>query len=187
MDIKLFGDNWVEPNSIEDLANRIFTCSVIGANELKRVSESDIARPAWLSIVFEYAFFYVALAKRHTWADLPAETQESRAKNLSEVLLTAVVDYVFEDAGTVTCAARVEQFKAELEARMEEYGKFDLFAGETESDKPEGTALWAFCTKVSALAGSPGDLACTMAAHAHIYDSMKYVGREAPDSAGLSL
>jgi hypothetical protein len=187
MDIKLFGDKWVEPNSIDDLASRIFKCSVVGAGELKRASENPVSRPMWLSIVFEYVFFYVALVKRFSWAALPAEKQEKRTDNLSEVLITAVVDYVFEDGGSAANVARVAQFKAELAARMEEYGKFALFAGEAQSAKPEGTALWAFCVRVSALAGSPGDLVCIMATHAHVYDSMKLVGIEAPDSTGLSI
>ena len=112
----------------------------------------------WLSIVFEFVFFYVAMVKRHSWGDLPPEKQEARAGDLSNVLLTAVVDYVFEEGVATAKTARVEHFKAELAARMEEYGEFALFASEAQSDKPEGTALWAFCTKVSALAGSPGDL-----------------------------
>jgi hypothetical protein len=183
MEIKLFGDKVVVPGSMEGLASRIFKCSVVGANELKRTVEKSIPRPVWLSIVLEFVFFYIALANRHSSAHLPDEKQEKNTGELSDTLLTAIVDYVFEDGGDAANAARVNQFKAELEARMQEYGKFELMVRESQSEKSEGTALWAFCNQVTALAGKPKDLVCIMVTHAHIYDSTMAIGMEAPDVA----
>ena len=116
MDIKLFGDKFVAPNSTEDLASRIFACSVVGANELKRIAENPVSRPTWLSIVFEFVFFYVVLVKGCSWAHLSPEKQETRTEELTNVLIEAVVDYVFEGGANQT---RVEPLKAELAARME--------------------------------------------------------------------
>jgi hypothetical protein len=181
MEIKLFGDKMVDPHSMEGLATRIFECSVIGANDLKRAVDKPISRPVWLSIVFEFAFFYITLAKRHSWAHHPVEKQEKLTNQLSDVLLTAVVDYVFEDGAAASNTARVEHFKAELEARIAEYGEFKLMVRESQSQKSEGTALWAFCNKATALAGSPRDVVGIMATHAHIYDSTMAIGMEAPN------
>lgn len=187
MEINLFANRFVDPGSIEGLANRIFKCSVVGANALKQAAEKPIARSVWLSIVFEFVFFYIALAKGHSWTHLPPEKQETIASRVSNVLITAVVDYVFDDGDHDANAARVAQFKDELAARMEEYGKFKLMVRESGSEKSEGTALWAFCKTATALAGKPDDVVCIMTAHAHIYDSMSAIGMEAPDSADRSL
>lgn len=176
MEIKLFGDKMVAPRSIEGLASRIFTCSIVGANELKRAAEKPIPQSVWLSMVFEFVFFYLVVAARHSWAHLAAEKQRLMVSQATDVLLTAAVDYVFDDDSDDANTARVEQFKAELAARMEEYGKFELIVRESQSEKSEGTALWAFCNQLAALAGKPGDLVCIMTTHAHIYDSMLAIG-----------
>ena len=187
MEIKLFGDKMVGANTIEGLASRIFKCAVIGANQVKRAAEAPIPRAAWLSIVFEHVFFYLALAKRHAWTHLPAEKQESLTNRVGDVLITAAVDYVFEDGGAEANASRVEDLKIELGARMQEYGNFPIMVQEAESEKPKGTALWAFCHKVAALAGRPKDLVCVMTTHAHIHDSMMVIGMGAPEWTGPSL
>lgn len=176
MDIKLFGDRLLVPGSIEDLSNRIFKCSVVGANALRSAADKPVSRPAWLSIAFEFIFFYLTLAERRSWAHLPTEELEMLSSQAGDVLLTAVVDFVFEDADGADNAARVERFKDDLSKRKAEYGKYTLMVNDSEADKPEGTALWAFCSKVAALAGNPKDVGLLMTAHAHIYDSMFAVG-----------
>lgn len=180
MDIELFGDKMLDPASLEGLSNRIFQCSIIGANELRRATGKPIPRSLWLSIVFEHLFFYLTLANRITWAHTPKEERESMTARTANILLTAVVDYVFENGSEDENAARVDHFKTELAARMKEYCKFKLVIRESESEESKGTALWAFCKKVSALAGSPNDLVGMMTAHAHIHDSMMAIGIEAP-------
>ena len=178
MDVKLFGDRMIDPTSLEGLSSRIFQCSIIGANELRRATGKAIPRSIWLSIVFEHLFFYVTLAGRHTWAHLPVKKQESMTAKMAGILLPAVVDYVFEDGSEEENVARVDHFKGELAARMREYGKFKFIICESESEESKGTALWAFCNKVSALAGCPDDLVGIMTAHAHIYDSMMAIGMD---------
>lgn len=183
MVIKLFGDKLVIHGSIEDITSRIFKCSIVGANTLRRIAEKPMQRPVWLSVVFEYMFFYLTLTRQHTWDHLPVENQEKLANEASHMLLTAVVDYVFEDDGTTENTVRVEQFKAELAGRIEEYSKFACLIRESESEPAEGTALWAFCNKVAALVGSPKDISCTMTTHSHIYDSLVAIGMRTSDPA----
>ena len=183
MDIKLFGDKLVAPGSVEGLASRIFKCAVVGSNELKRASEKMVSRPVWLSMVFEYVFFYLALARRTAWAHLPEEKQEALFTRVSDVLLAALVDFVFEDGTDALKRQRVDHLKEELSARIVEYGKYQMMIRESEAEKPEGTALWAFCNKAAALLGTPDDLVTIMVTHGHIYDSMLVIGMDAPDHA----
>jgi hypothetical protein len=187
MDIKLFGDKPLDRGSIEALANRIFTCSIVGANELKRTAEGPIPRSIWLSIVFEFMFFYLTLVRYQVWAHLPKDKQEALANKTNDVLLRAAVNYVFEDDDNEANEERVENFKGELAARMEEYKAFKVLVRKSQSEKSEGTALWAFCNKAAALAGKPEDLVCIMTTHAHVHDSMLAIGIQAPESADRSV
>jgi hypothetical protein len=166
--LNIFGDDAGSMDAVQRYANRVFNCSVVGANEFKRLTDDGLTTDIWLSIVFEFLFFYVAVTANRA----SAEEGKQVTTELVDKLIPQVVDYVFEDVRQDQNAAMKKSYMNEVAARIDEYNRFDRVMPLAESDQPEGSALWSLCIRISALAGRPGDISFTLAAHSHMFDSL---------------
>jgi len=154
-------------------SNRVFLVSAVGANAIQHVDGDRLPKDVWVTLVFEFIYFYVAHAEaaaRTIGGDAHADRV---SKRLGEALVHAAVDYVFDDVykdGNQTL--KLKQM-SELAERLATYGKYERAIPEKEGDESKGTALWTFCKKVAAFVGHPDDASYTMTCHAHIFDSLE--------------
>ena len=158
--------------------NRLFHCSVIGANQVRNLASGAMSRPIWVQVLFEFLCFYVALTSEYGLCESSVGRKDRVVDKFAGMLLPAAVDYVFEDNDH----DGNEKFKADfakmLAARQAEYAKFQRVLPLDGDDKLKRTALGAFCAKVSETASEPNDAACMMAVHSHIHDSLKVLGMD---------
>jgi len=155
---------------LKDYANRLFSLAVTGANATRALNQGELPKQIWLSIVFEYLFFYITVTDREGLKALPAGERMKLTTRLVDVLMTRVVNEVFEGNG-----AAVERYKAVAAERLQEYEKFDSTLRGDSERRFEGSALGAFCSRVSKLAAHPDDMMHVMTAHAHIHDSLLFL------------
>ena len=157
---------------LKDYANRVFSCSVTGAHAIKHLVEGELPMKIWLSIVFEFLFFYIALTRGHGRRDASPQHRDELMTNLTDLLIAGTVDYVFDNGSPEMAEVRRERYKAEAIARVREYSGFEEMIRDTEVEMSEDTALWSFCSLVSKLAGQPEDFTIVMTARSHVYDSL---------------
>lgn len=154
---------------LKDYANRLFSLAVTGANATRMLNEGELPKQIWLSVVFEYLFFYITITNREGLKSLPAGERMNLTMHLIDVLMTRVVEQVFEGKGII------ERYKTVAAERLQEYGEFESTLRGDSERRFEGSALGAFCSRVSKLAAHPDDMMHIMTAHAHVHDSLLFL------------
>lgn len=157
--------------TMKSFANGLFNCSIVGANEIKRVADDDLQPQAWLSIVFEMVFFYLALTRREALKELDRDGREKVGRELVDLLIPNAVDFAFEDFAGDGNAALKRNFQKELNARMTEYSRKRFMVPKRAGDPVEDSAIGALAVRVTKLAGRPNDSSILLACNSHIQDS----------------
>jgi len=176
MDLFEAGERATDP--LKEYANRLFTCSVTGAHAVKNQIEGGLPKQIWLSIVFEYLFFYIALTRGYVLRHAAPQVRDQITASLMDVLLSAAVDFVFDDKSPAAADSRKMRYTEEANARIREYDRYESVLSRKESELSETTALWSFCHMIAGMAGQADDITCIMTSHAHVYDSLLILDTE---------
>ena len=152
-------------------ANRIFNCSAIGANAIRKARGGAVPDDTWVSILFEFVFFYAALTATTGLVESDNERRERVIAKLSRLVIPHAVDYLLEDTDEDGNEKTKDQLLEEGTKRSKDYEKCEQFLPDV-GEAPKSTALDAFCHRVAKLAGEPGDAAIMVTCHAHIRDSL---------------
>lgn len=156
-------------NIYKRYSNRIFNCSAIGANAIRKINADGLSSDAWVSILFEFLFFYVALTAETGLIESDIERRERVITKLSQLVIPAAVEYLLDDSNDKTR----NHLLGECAGRLQEYAKYDQFLPFDGEERHRHSALGAFCHRVAELAGHPGDSAHVMTCHAHVQDSLE--------------
>jgi len=175
--LKLFTDA-DKIDNYKRYSNRVFMVSVVGANSVQRSGDERLPKDRWLAILFEFVYFYVAHAEAGARTAAGDEHAARMIKGLGEPLIHGAVDFVYDDVSKDGNRGLKSQHMGELVKRLDAYRKCEHVMPEREGDESKGTALWALCRNVAALANRPDDVTCTMTAHAHVFDSLTILDTE---------
>ena len=159
---------------LKPYASRLFNCAVVGANEVARLADHALTRDAWLNIVFEFMYFYLALTKGHVLKDVQAGRKKEVTLGLVDVLIPRVVDYIFDISNPKQSNdLKTKHLKMAVE-RLKVYEEYKTLLPETENDL-KGTALGSLCNSVAELAGHPGNPMYEMIVYSHTTDSIAFL------------
>ena len=168
MSIQLFKG---EKGPLHDFGNRIFACSVAGANEVRGLNPW-IPKQVFLSMVFEFTFFYLALAFDQGFGRMNSGRRKKVYEELVDLLIPAIVGFVFEENDLHDKESMKTKFVRETGQRLESYRKFESMVSHTGTCSIEETALWDFCEIIAKLNAHGGDHHFIMACHSHVLDSL---------------
>jgi hypothetical protein len=159
---------------LKPYASRMFNCSVVGAHEMSGLMDTKPPQDVWLSIVFEFMYFYLALTKGHVLKDVPRQRRDEVMNGLVELLIPRVIDYIFDAPNENQRRLLKDQYLKMTRARLETYDEYKKLLADTENDL-KGTAIGSLCDSVSELAGHPGNPMYEMACFSHINDTMGFL------------
>jgi len=159
-------------------ANRIFNCSIVGANQIRKLAITGMPHNTWIRVLFEYMFYYFVVTRD---IGLHGESEERRKRvieGLIEVLLPAALEFVFHDRTETKKIERRERAEKALRDRLAEYSRFDRVLPAAGIAKLSQTSLGIFCTNVSKVAGEPNDPTHMSTARTHIQDSINILNMD---------
>ena len=94
--IDIFGEDSIG-DIYQKYANRIFKCSAIGANALRKINDGEMSRAVWVTILFEHIYFYMAVTAEMGLHESDDARQERILSKLAQLLIPYAADYVFDD------------------------------------------------------------------------------------------
>jgi len=144
----------------EDYLNKIFRNSIEDANAIRRLAEDKsfeqdkqgLSDTEWLSIVFEFIYFYLYLTDRFAFEHM---NEEQRA-----VLMTGVEKICISSAVNAICHEWPEDLKEKTKKKcmenfyvsMQEYSKYKKWFAE-KGKGTKNTLFWEFGKVIAKLAG----------------------------------
>ena len=163
---------------LTDHACRMFNGSVIGANAIRRFAGEGFPHTIWLSIVFEFMFFYFALTHHEALKDWRPDRRDKLTERLVQLLISRSVEYVLDDP----TGKLVGKYSENAAARIEQYGRCESILRIEENQRMERSAEGLLGKQVSRLAGEDNDTGFTMTTHIHIGESVEFLRiRDLPD------
>jgi len=174
MSLTLFDD---KDGPLHALGNRIFACAAAGANEVRGMSPR-CPQQVFLSMVFEYTFFYFAVIYEQGFGGMAKGRRNHVYTELQNLVIPAIIDFVFEEDAGHNKASMTSKFTKEANARLEKYRKFDSIVSHTGTCSIEDTALWSFCEMIAKLNASGDNNHFIMATHSHVLDSLMVLDLE---------
>lgn len=164
----------------EDYLNKIFRNSIEDANAIRRLAEDKsfeqnkqgLSDTEWLSIVFEFIYFYLHLTDRFAFEHM---SEEQRA-----VLMTGVERICISSAVNAVCRGwpkdKKEKIKEEcmenFHISMQEYSKYKKWLAE-KGEGTKNTLFWEFGKMIAKLAGREMDARYIMLSVKIAIDSLK--------------
>jgi len=116
----------------EKYANRVFNIGAVGANQIRNLSGGKLEQSVWVSILFEYSFYFIAMTREMGLLDAPAMKRTRIIEELGSTFVPAAVDFIFDaEDGNSALKTRYSQL---LAARIHEYEKFDAIMPKDELD-----------------------------------------------------
>lgn len=163
-----------------DYLNKIFRNSIEDANAIRRLAEDKsfeqnkqgLSNTEWLSILFEFIYFYLHLTDRSAFGHMDEERRATFMTELEQICISSTVNAVChewpEDLKEKTKKECMENFRAS----MEEYSRYqELVPKEKEGRK--NTLVWEFGKNIAKLAGREMDARYVMTSHILVIDSLK--------------
>jgi hypothetical protein len=175
--IDIFGED-ATGDIYQKYANRVFKCSAIGANALRKINDGEMSRSVWVTILFEHIYFYMAVTSEMGLYESDDERRERVLSKLAKLLISYASDYVFDDVRRDGNEGRKNQLLQQCVIRVKEYSECKRIVPLEGQDRLASTALGSLCSRVSDLAGQPDEAAHVMTVHSHIQDSLDILGMD---------
>lgn len=167
MSIRLFKGH----QPLHELGNRIFAVAVAGANDVRGMSQG-IPQQVFLSMVFEYTFFYLALTFEQGFGGMRAGRRKQVYEELVDLLIPAIVDFLFEENADHDKESMRKKFIGEAGVRLKNYREFASMVSYTGTCGIEDTALWNLSETIAKLNASGDNHHFIMACHSYVLDSL---------------
>jgi hypothetical protein len=173
--IDIFGED-AKGDIYQKYANRIFKCSAIGANALRKINDGEMSRAVWVTILFEHVYFYMAVTSEMGLYESDEARRERILSKLAQLLIPYAADYVFDDVRKDGNEGMKNQLLQQCVVRMKEYSRCKRIVPIEGEDRLGSTGLGSLCSRVSDLAGQKDEAAHVMTVHSHIQDSLEILG-----------
>jgi len=154
-------------------SNRMVNIALVGANQVRRHMGEDFKKETWMQTLFEFVYFYIALTRDHGLAESDSARRERVGDKLSNLLIPALVDYLFEDVRRDENESFKTYYLAELMQRLQRYEKCKATLPGDDGVKLDWTALGIFCRGIADQVGRKDDTAVIMLCHSHVMDSIE--------------
>lgn len=169
MSIRLF--NGVQDGPLHELGNQIFACAVAGANDVRGMSPG-IPQQVFLSMVFEFTFFYLAVAFEQGFGAMREGRRKQVYEELVNLLIPAIVDFMFEENEDHDTESMIRKFTGEAATRLKNYREFASMVSHTGTCSIEDTALWNLSETIAKLNARGDNHHFIMACHSYVLDSL---------------
>lgn len=173
----IFEDNFTH-NPFQKYSNRLFNCSVVGANQIRRLAISEMPHTTWIRILFEHIFFYIVITEEIGLFGESDERKERLIEGLIEVVVPAALNFIFHDTLEAKRVDRSVKAEVILRKRLAEYEQMSRVLPAKGIAKLSQTSLGAFCVNVSKIAGEPNDPTHMSITRTHIHDSIEILNMD---------
>lgn len=172
--INLFKDDPDAKTALYGHANRMFAAAAVGANIIRKLSPSTIDQQTWVSVLFEFTNFYVAMTASQAERSRKVDRREEVGKRYLDVLIPGIVNYIF-DAATQDMAAVRSVYMEDAIARFSEYRACEKMIPSYRDDRRTKTGLSLLCRRIGQLAGKESEVTVEMTCRSHVMDTLAVI------------
>lgn len=149
----------------EDYLNKIFRNSIEDANAIRRLAEDKsfeqnkqgLSDTEWLSIAFEFIYFYLHLTDRFAFEHMNEEQRAVLMTGVEKICISSAVNAICHEwAGDLKEKTKKECME-NFYVSMQEYSKYKKWFAE-KGKGTKNTLFWEFGKVIAKLAGRENDI-----------------------------